>query len=303
MKVRVQPLLGRVLLFEGTVGIRSTSHCPRIQIPLLVVTMKQSLRVNRRRFLATGGLAGAAPLVSAQAPKAKSILITSGGGRLAQALASGLKETYSIRLTERAPIRTEHEFVQCALGHDSATDEVVRGVEAIVHVAEPLPEEPPEQQIDFLTRCTYNLLWSAAEGKVPRIVFLSTLEMMTGYEPSYTVSENWLPLPSMTTIVLAKHLGEYVSREFAREGKIQIVVLRAGQSSTSRRGQGPTTRPSLGGRARRSARGLMRSQRQAEYLAGLPYPIGFAGRAILGQACPDSVGISTAISMVTGRAA
>jgi nucleoside-diphosphate-sugar epimerase len=191
--------------------------------------MKQPLRVNRRRFLATGGLAGAAPLVSAQAPKAKSILITSGGGRLAQALAAGLKETWSIRLTERAPIRSEHEFVQCALGHDTATDEVVRGVEAIVHVAEPLPEETPEQQIDFLTRCTYNLLWAAAEAKVPRIVFLSTLELMTGYEPSYTVSENWLPLPSMTTIVMAKHLGEYVCREFAREGKTQIVVLRLGK--------------------------------------------------------------------------
>jgi uronate dehydrogenase len=191
--------------------------------------MKRALRVNRRRFLATGGLAGAAPLVSAQAPKAKSILITSGGGRLAQALAAGLKETWSIRLTERAPIRSEHEFVQCALGHDSATDEVVRGVEAIVHVAEPLPEETPEQQIDFLTRCTYNLLWAAAEAKVPRIVFLSTLELMTGYEPSYTVSENWLPLPSMTTIMMAKHLGEYVCREFAREGKTQIVVLRLGK--------------------------------------------------------------------------
>jgi uronate dehydrogenase len=191
--------------------------------------MKQALRVNRRRFLATGGLAGAAPLVSAQAPKAKSILITSGGGRLAQALAAGLKETWSIRLTERAPIRSEHEFVHCALGHDSATDEVVRGVEAIVHVAEPLPEETPEQQIDFLTRCTYNLLWAAAEAKVPRIVFLSTLELMTGYEPSYTVSENWLPLPSMTTIVMAKHLGECVCREFAREGKTQIVVLRLGK--------------------------------------------------------------------------
>jgi uronate dehydrogenase len=126
-------------------------------------------------------------------------------------------------------VRSEHEFVQCALGHDSATDDVVRGVEAIVHVAQPLPEETPEQQIDFLTRCTYNLLWAAAEAKVPRIVFLSTLELMTGYEPRYTVSENWLPLPSMTPIVMAKHLGEYVCREFAREGKTQIVVLRLGK--------------------------------------------------------------------------
>src|SRR4029453_11529809 len=33
----------------------------------------------------------------------------------------------------------------------------------------------------------------------------------------------------MTTMVLAKHLGEYVSRECAREGKTQIVVLRLGK--------------------------------------------------------------------------
>ena len=146
--------------------------------------MKQYHSVNRRRFLRTGGLAGAAPLAAAQAPKPKPILITSGGGRLAQALAAGLKETYSIRLTERAPVRTEHEFVECALGHDSATNELVRGVEAIVHVAEPLPEDTPEQQIDLMTRCTYNLLWAAAEEKVPRVVLLSTLELMTGYDPS-----------------------------------------------------------------------------------------------------------------------
>lgn len=191
--------------------------------------MKQLKKVNRRGFLKTSGLAGAVPLAPAQTAKPRPILITSGGGRLAQALAAGLKETYSIRLTERAPVSTTHEFVECALGHDSATNSVVRGVEAIVHVAESLPNEKAEQQIDLLTRCTYNLLWAAAEEKVPRVVLLSTLELMTGYDPKYTVSETWLPLPPNTPAVFAKHLGEYTSREFAREGKTQIVVLRLGK--------------------------------------------------------------------------
>ena len=65
-----------------------------------------------------------------------------------------------------------------------------------MHVAEPLPNDNAEQQIDLMTRCTYNLLWAAAEEKVPRVVLLSTLDLMTGYDPKYTVSENWLPLPS-----------------------------------------------------------------------------------------------------------
>jgi NAD-dependent epimerase/dehydratase family protein len=186
--------------------------------------------MNRRRFLQNSGLAAAAPLAAAQtAPKPKPLLITSGGSKLAQSLAAGLKETYPIRLTDRAPIQTGHEFVECALGHDSATNVAVRGVEAIVHVAEPPPQETPGQQIDFLTRCTYNLLWAAAEEGVPRIVFLSTLDLMTGYDPNFTVSETWRSRPPADPQALAKHLGEYTSREFAREGRLSVVVLRLGK--------------------------------------------------------------------------
>ena len=64
--------------------------------------MKQLPRVNRRGFLKTSGLAGAVPL-AAQPAKSKPILITSGGGRLAGA-GCRIKETYWIRLTERAPV-------------------------------------------------------------------------------------------------------------------------------------------------------------------------------------------------------
>ncbi len=184
--------------------------------------------MRRRRFIQASGLATAIPLAQAQAPKPK-ILITSGASTLAQALAAGLKDTHTIRLTERGPVTTEHEFVECPLSHDPSTNAVVRGVEAVVHVAEPLSSDSPEQQIDLMTRCTYNLLWAASEEKVPRVVLLSTLELMTGYDPNFTVSENWLPLPTDKPTVLSKHLGEYTGREFAREGKNQIVVLRLGK--------------------------------------------------------------------------
>jgi uronate dehydrogenase len=184
--------------------------------------------MNRRNFLQTTGVAGAVPFAQAQAPKPK-ILITSGASKVGQALAAGLRESYTIRLTERGPVATEHEFVECPLSHDAATNAVVRGMEAVVHVAEPLPSDNAEQQIDLMTRCTYNLLWAASEEKVPRVVLLSTLELMTGYDTNYTVSENWRPVPTDKPAVLSKHLGEYTGREFAREGKNQIVVLRIGK--------------------------------------------------------------------------
>jgi hypothetical protein len=187
--------------------------------------------MNRRRFLQGTGLAGAtAPSAATQtAARPKPILITCGGARLAQSLAAGLQATYPIRLTERAPVRTDHEFVECALGHDSATQAAVRGAEAIVHVAEPRPQETPGEQIDFLTRCTYNLLWAAAEESVPRVVLLSTLDLMTAYDPDFTVSETWRTRPPAEPNALGKHLAEFTCREFAREGRISIVVLRLGK--------------------------------------------------------------------------
>ena len=186
--------------------------------------------MNRRSFLQSTALAGAAPLAGAQAPaKQKPILITSGASKLAQVLAAGLKDNFSIRLTERIAVRTEHEFVECAFGHDSTTNTAVRGVEAILHVAEPLPNDTPEQQIDLLTRCTYNLLAAAAEETVPLVLMLSTLDVMTGYAANLTVSETWRPRPSTEPRVLSKHLGEFTCREFARDGKTNIAVMRLGK--------------------------------------------------------------------------
>jgi nucleoside-diphosphate-sugar epimerase len=186
--------------------------------------------LHRRTFLQAGGVAGAAAPASAQpAPGTKPLLITSGSSRLAQLLAAGLKAAYPIRLTERVPVRTEHEFVECDLGHDAATNLAVRGVAAIVHVAEPLPGETAEQQIDLLTRRTYNLLRAAGDESAPRVVLLSTLEVMSGYGPEFRVTESWRPRPSLEPGVLAKHLGEFTSREFAREGRPDIAVLRLGR--------------------------------------------------------------------------
>jgi nucleoside-diphosphate-sugar epimerase len=64
---------------------------------------------------------------------------------------------------------------------------------------------------------------------VRRLIFLSTLDLMTQYDEQYRVSERWRPLPTPEVPVLAKHLGEFVCREFAREHKLDVTVLRLGQ--------------------------------------------------------------------------
>src|SRR5579872_97338 len=148
-------------------------------------------RINRRQFLGSAGAAALTP--AGQASPVKRLLITSAHSPLAQSLASGLRGKYPVRLTERVPIRSDFEFVQCALGRDPATNSLVTGMDGIVHVAEPLPEENDKQQLDYLACATHNLLWAAFEEHVPRLVFLSSLDLMTAYDPDFTVSESWRP--------------------------------------------------------------------------------------------------------------
>ncbi len=159
------------------------------------------------------------------------ILITSASHDLSAVLADYLAEHHEVRLTERAHVETEHEFVLSELGHDRSTNLLTRGIDAIIHAVEPLPEEDVSAQLDAATRCTYNLLMAAAEEGVQKVILLSTLELMADYPPDYRVQETWRPLPRTQPPTLTKHLAEQVSREFAREGSLGVMVLRLGEAS------------------------------------------------------------------------
>ena len=126
-------------------------------------------------------------------------------------------------------MRTQFDFAQGALGYDLSTDLSVRDCTAIVQVAEPLPDLSESEIIDHITRSTYNLLRAALKEGVSRFIFLSTLELMAAYDENFGVNERWRPRPNTDPLILAKHLGEYICREFAREGEIEVVILRLGK--------------------------------------------------------------------------
>jgi nucleoside-diphosphate-sugar epimerase len=157
------------------------------------------------------------------------LLLTSAASSTARSLAETLRGEHSLRLTERVPVAGITDFALSPLGPDLSTNLLVRGMDAIVHVAEPLPTDSALQQIDYLTRCTYNLCLAAAAEGVKRLVYLSTLDLMTAYDPNYLVNERWKPKPPTHAPTLAKHLGEFTCREFAREHKLAVVVLRLGK--------------------------------------------------------------------------
>lgn len=168
------------------------------------------------------------------------ILITSAGSELARNVARTLAENHTLRLTELYPVdNVEGAFVQSELGHDESTNELVRGIDTIIHIAE-IPsdllaeaDQPDNYAIDYQTRCTYNLLMAASEEGVKHAIYASTLRLFEQHGEDWTVTESWRPRPFVDGFVLSKHLGEFTCREFGREGKLNVTCLRLGNLVTA----------------------------------------------------------------------
>lgn len=156
------------------------------------------------------------------------VLVTSASSDLGRVIADGLGTTHPVLLSERQAAGGETGLVVSALGSDLSTNLLVRGIEVIVHVGERLPGEDDEAYLDSITRGTYNLLWAAAQEGVRRVVFLSSLALMSAYDEDEIVTERWRPRPTKAMPVLGKYMGELVCREFAREHKLEVIVLRLG---------------------------------------------------------------------------
>lgn len=157
------------------------------------------------------------------------ILTTNGGSRLSQELATVLGKSHEVTLTAREQSQTTTKLVQSDLGHDEATNALVKGFDAIVHSGDTASDASVSDRLDVAMRCTYNLLCAAVEEGVPRVVFLSSLGLLDGYDQELAVTERWRPTPPTDPALLSFHLGEYVCREFARERRISVVCLRLGK--------------------------------------------------------------------------
>jgi len=163
----------------------------------------------------------------------RTVLVTSAHSELAQVVAAELRGDYQVRLTAPLHVQADYEFVRSDLNHDESINRAVRGVDAIVHVAEPLPDVGHVEEIDYRTRCTYSLLQAAVKEGVQPVVYLSSLRMMGGYDKSFQVDEDWRPLPTPASAGLSDYLGEFTCREFAREGKLNVIVLRLGNVASA----------------------------------------------------------------------
>jgi nucleoside-diphosphate-sugar epimerase len=158
------------------------------------------------------------------------ILITSAETPFGQALAKHLSGSHKVRLTDLVDVDVEGDFVRCGLGHEGETEDLVVGMDVVVHLAK-LPESlmGDEAEIDFQTRLTYNLLFAAREKKVPHVIFASSLRVFETCDENWNVTETWAPRPTPDAMVMGPYLGEFTCREFAREHSVRATCLRLGE--------------------------------------------------------------------------
>jgi uronate dehydrogenase len=157
------------------------------------------------------------------------ILVTSATSRIGRAVADALAGTHEVTRTDLPDHGGGKDGVIASdLNHDEATDDLVRGMDAVVHPGFGAHSGDAAWLIDFHTRRSYNLLRACVDQGVPGAIYLSTLRLLEPYPERLTVSERWKPLPSTDDEILAVHLGEYTFREYAREEPISTTILRLG---------------------------------------------------------------------------
>ncbi len=194
--------------------------------------------MKRRAFLQVGAaLAGgtaawraAEPAVCSaeEAATGTTVLVTSAQLGSMRRLGAGLAERFAIRLTAAEAVDTELPFTASPLEPGEALDALVQGVQTIVHAGPPGTPENEVEQVDAGPRQLFHLLHAAHAAGVRRVIYLSSIELVSGYDPAYLVDEDWRPWGEINRGYLPVQLNEFTCREFARERKLQVVVLRLG---------------------------------------------------------------------------
>lgn len=167
------------------------------------------------------------------------VLVTCSGSDHGQSIATGLK-VHTVRLTDRTAGAGGSDVIVCDLGHDEATDRLCNGIDAIVLV-NASNELTDSEVIDAHSRQIYNLLTAAVEAGVKHVVMISSLSLFDAVDPAYAVDEAWGPTVTTDPDVLRHHVAEFVCREFARAGALDVTCLRVGSTVESDPGESEAT--------------------------------------------------------------
>ncbi|PTX04353.1 NAD-dependent dehydratase [Achromobacter mucicolens] len=165
--------------------------------------------------------------------RCRRLLLTGAAGNLGLVLRPRLKTHADIlRVSDvaaMAPADEGEEVVPCNLADATAVLELVRGVDAIVHLGGVSVERPFEEILPANIQGVYNVYEAARLHGVQRVVFASSNHVIGFYEQGQTLDAD-VPLRPDGYYGLSKAYGENLSRFYFDRYGIQTVCLRIGSS-------------------------------------------------------------------------
>ncbi len=112
---------------------------------------------------------------------------------------------------------------------------ICTGMDAVVHLAhagwdsELSAADNEARILDARLKGTDTLLRAAREAEITRVVQVSDLCILDGYDDNLLVSEDFLPLPDTSAHQQAVYLSELIGREHTREVRGLVLTLRLGK--------------------------------------------------------------------------
>lgn len=161
------------------------------------------------------------------------VAVTGGRGRLGTYVVAALRgERHDVRVLDRTPADDDAGWISVDMLDLQAVENALRGQDAVIHLAamDSSVGAPDETTFEVNVRGTWNVFRAAEAAGVRRVVLCSS-SVVTGLvddalAPLYLPIDEDYPLSPRGTYALTKVIGEQIAAAFARDGKLEVVVLR-----------------------------------------------------------------------------
>lgn len=161
------------------------------------------------------------------------LLLTGAAGGLGKVLRETLKPHASVlRLSDIAPLNaagSHEEVVVCDLADKAAVDQLVKGVDAILHFGGVSVERPFEEIVGPNICGTYHIYEAARRHGVKRVIFASSNHVIGFYKQADTI-DALSPRRPDGYYGLSKSYGEDVATFYYDRYGIETLTIRIGSS-------------------------------------------------------------------------
>lgn len=160
------------------------------------------------------------------------VAVTGGRGRLGGYVVAALRGGHDVRVLDRAPPADNADWPAVDMLDRPAVENALRGQDAIIHLAaiDSSVGAPDEATFEVNVLGTWNVFQAAETAGVRRVVLCSSSVVTglvdDGLAPLYLPIDENYPVCPRGTYALTKVIGEEIAAAFARNGRLEVVVLR-----------------------------------------------------------------------------